>query len=158
MDRKKGCCGKASKGFTLIELLVVIAIIGILATIVLVSLNSARSKARDTQRIADVKQIQTALEMYFDSNGAYPDNIAAVVAAGYLPAEPKDPSTSALYAYNNCGTNNNDYTIGTALENNHSALANDIDGAGTCALTGMVPASCGATPEVSPNWFYCMEP
>jgi len=59
-------------GFTLIELLVVIAIIGLLATIVLVSLNSARSKARDVKRIAGVKQLQTALELYYDKNGSYP--------------------------------------------------------------------------------------
>ncbi|PIQ73912.1 MAG: hypothetical protein COV85_04950, partial [Candidatus Portnoybacteria bacterium CG11_big_fil_rev_8_21_14_0_20_44_10] len=67
-NNKKCGCG-SSKGFTLIELLVVIAIIGILATIVLVSLNSARSKARDTQRVADLRQIQTAMEMYYDSHG-----------------------------------------------------------------------------------------
>ena len=61
-----------NKGFTLIELLIVIAIIGLLATIVMVSLNSARAKARDTRRIADIKQIQTALSLYYDKYGYYP--------------------------------------------------------------------------------------
>jgi len=60
------------KGFTLIELLVVIAIIGILSSVVLASLNTARSKSRDAKRISDVKQIQLALELYYDQNGSYP--------------------------------------------------------------------------------------
>lgn len=152
MDRKKGCCGKASKGFTLIELLVVIAIIGILATIVLVSLNSARSKARDTQRIADIKQIQTALEMYFDSNGAYPTDLATLVTGGQLPAQPVDPSTRNAYGYARCGTNNTDYTIAADLENDHNALDTDIDTA-TCTITVGLPTSCADT-----NFYYCAEP
>lgn len=61
-----------SKGFTLIELLVVISIIGLLASVVLVSLNGARIKARDARRIADLKQITTALELYASDNGYYP--------------------------------------------------------------------------------------
>lgn len=61
-----------TKGFTLIELLVVIAIIALLASIVLVSLKTARAKARDSRRLADIKQIQLALEMYYDDNGEYP--------------------------------------------------------------------------------------
>ncbi|MCF7833652.1 MAG: prepilin-type N-terminal cleavage/methylation domain-containing protein [Candidatus Pacebacteria bacterium] len=63
---------KHSKGFTLIELLVVVAIIGILSSVVLASLNSARAKARDARRLSDVTQIQKALELYFNENGKYP--------------------------------------------------------------------------------------
>ena len=51
------------RGFTLIELLVVIAIIGVLSTMAVVSLNSARGKARDARRVSDVKQLSTLLEM-----------------------------------------------------------------------------------------------
>ncbi len=69
---------KSGAGFTLIELLVVISIIGLLASVVLVSLNSARTKARDAKRVADIKQIATALELYFDQNGSYPQCTAAI--------------------------------------------------------------------------------
>lgn len=61
-----------SKGFTLIELLVVISIIGLLSSIVLTSVNSARAKARDSTRVAALKQVQLALELYFDKYGSYP--------------------------------------------------------------------------------------
>lgn len=61
-----------NRAFTLIELLVVIAIIGLLATIVSVSVNNARKKARDAQRVADLKQMAMALELYYDNNNAYP--------------------------------------------------------------------------------------
>ncbi len=60
-----------SFGFTLIELLVVIAIIGILASIVLVSINSTRIKARDARRMSDLRNVQLALEMYYDKYGTY---------------------------------------------------------------------------------------
>ncbi|MEO8065243.1 MAG: prepilin-type N-terminal cleavage/methylation domain-containing protein [Candidatus Doudnabacteria bacterium] len=65
---------KKSNGFTLIELLVVIAIIGLLAAIVLVSLSSARLKARDAKRIADVKQMMSGLELYFTDHAGYPSS------------------------------------------------------------------------------------
>ncbi|MDO8511680.1 MAG: type II secretion system protein [bacterium] len=64
---------KNKKGFTLIELMVVIGIIGILSSLILVSLNLARSRARDGQRRNDIKQIMTALELYYASNGEYPN-------------------------------------------------------------------------------------
>lgn len=60
------------RGFTLIELLVVIAIIGLLASIVLASLNSARIKSRDAKRIADLHNIRLALEMFYNDFGFYP--------------------------------------------------------------------------------------
>lgn len=69
---KKGGDKMKKKGFTLIELLVVIAIIGLLSTLAVVALNSARSKARDAKRIADIKQVQTALELYYNDNNEYP--------------------------------------------------------------------------------------
>jgi prepilin-type N-terminal cleavage/methylation domain-containing protein len=74
---------KRSEGFTLVELLVVIAIIGLLSTLSLVALNSARQKARDALRTADIKQMQTALELYYSDNSSYP------IAGTTLPANGK---------------------------------------------------------------------
>src|SRR5262245_55524778 len=68
---------KNTRGFTLIELLVVIAIIGILSAVVLVSVNSARSKSRDARRLSDIRQIMTAMEIYYNDNGGYPDSTSA---------------------------------------------------------------------------------
>lgn len=64
---------KNQKGFTLIELLVVIAIIGVLSTLAVVSLNNARQKSRDSKRVGDVKQIQNALELYYNDANGYPE-------------------------------------------------------------------------------------
>jgi prepilin-type N-terminal cleavage/methylation domain-containing protein len=110
---------KSSRGFTLIELLVVIAIIGILASIVLASLNSARKKGRDARRISDMKQVQLALELYYDANGSSyvvqgtapaaiggtPAASAMVTALGtllaptYIASIPTDPTGGTTYNY-----------------------------------------------------------
>jgi prepilin-type N-terminal cleavage/methylation domain-containing protein len=67
----------SSTGFTLIELLVVIAIIGILASVVLASLNSAREKSRDAARASQADQFVKALELYYANHGNYPYGSAA---------------------------------------------------------------------------------
>lgn len=68
---------KISKAFTLIELLVVIAIIGILSTLVIVSLGDSRARARDSKRINDIRAVGTALELYHANHGSYPNTITS---------------------------------------------------------------------------------
>jgi general secretion pathway protein G len=71
-----------NKGFTLIELLVVIAIIGLLSTLAVIALNSARAKSRDSKRVSDIKQLQTALELYYADNNGYPVGQTAAASIG----------------------------------------------------------------------------
>lgn len=88
-----------TKGFTLIELMVVIAIIGVLASIVMVSLATARAKGRDARRVSDMKNIQLALEQYYNDNLKYPSTLGTL-APNYINNIPTDPSGSS---YKNSG-------------------------------------------------------
>src|ERR1700730_14520698 len=82
---------KEQKGFTLIELLVVIAIIGLLASVVLLALNSARQKSRDGKRLAESRQLATAFELFFNDNNDYPQSMASLVPT-YITVMPTFPS------------------------------------------------------------------
>jgi len=117
---------KNKRGFTLIELLVVIAIIGILSSVVLASLNSARLKARDARRVADLKQIQVALELYYDANTKYPDD-HAVLAPTYISKVPTDPQTNVAYKYSHTPATGNatGYHLGALMEQGNAATTLD---------------------------------
>ncbi|MBP9771468.1 MAG: type II secretion system protein [Candidatus Pacebacteria bacterium] len=98
---------RGSRAFTLIELLVVISIIGLLSSVVLAALSTARKSARDAKRISEIREMQTALELYYTDFAEYPDGdglgdgswdtpgdgtfITALVSGGYLKAHILDP-------------------------------------------------------------------
>ncbi len=148
---------KNKKGFTLIELLVVIAIIGILATIAVVALQQARQSARDSKRIADIRQIQTALELYYNNNSFYPENIDDQIADAnnvYMEMVPTAPtpadgdcdSGSNQYTYSVGGTENSSYTISFCIGGQTGGLAL---GAKCATPGGIIHGSCACDGETS---------
>ncbi len=138
-----------NSGFTLIELLVVIAIIGILSSVVLASLSTARQKSRDAKRVSDLGQVQLALELYFDANQSYPVTapiagtanysgaIAQLTASGTLPKSPIPPN-NGIYNYRGVtaanteasalGTVATSYGLSVTLERaDNAVLSSDAD-------------------------------
>lgn len=98
---------KTKKGLTLIELLVVLFIISLLTTLVTINTQGSRVKARDNRRIADLKTIQGALEIFFADNKKYPTSIYDDGIVGgdddlfrpFLNPVPKDPKAQDGYCY-----------------------------------------------------------
>ncbi|MEI6835477.1 MAG: prepilin-type N-terminal cleavage/methylation domain-containing protein [Candidatus Falkowbacteria bacterium] len=128
------------KGFTLIELLVVVAIIGLLATLSMVALNNARARSRDAKRVADVKQMQTALELYFNDQGTYPSAVptsGTTIASGTVvymnkvpvPPLPVDgtscPANPTAYTYGQTDSGRS-YTIAYCLGNTTGGIAGNV--------------------------------
>lgn len=74
--------GHTRRGFTLIELLVVIAIIGILSSVVLASLNSARNKGTDAKIQSEIRSIAVNAEIYYDNNGNTYGSTASTCTTG----------------------------------------------------------------------------
>jgi type II secretory pathway pseudopilin PulG len=128
--------------------LVVIAIIGILATLAVVALNNARAKARDAKRVSDIRQVSTALELFFTDQFGYPDDggsppltlggasavtlsstngfsatAAGTTYMGQVPSAPTPPNGN-VYSFTSCTTAPcNTYTLTFVLETGTGSLA-----------------------------------
>lgn len=155
---------KNKKAFTLIELLVVIAIIGILATLAVVALQQARSRARDSKRVADVKQVQTALELFFNENGRYPTNeewdsgsilssTTGEVFMHNIPSAPTPADGDCLEASNTYEyvqiNNGSSYEISFCLG---KQLSNLPDGPKCLTPGGIISSDCSTERYVAPEY------
>ncbi len=136
---------KNKQGFTLIELLVVIAIIGLLSTLSIVALNSARARSRDARRVSDIKQIQTALEMYYNEVGSYPAtglNSTTAISNGTSVFMAKIPGNATPTNDGSCGAALFDYTYAQTSSGASYTLVYCLG-----AATGGIPANTNtATP------------
>ena len=153
------------KGFTLIELLIVIAIIGLLVSVVLVSFPSSTAKSRDSSRMQELKQIQTALLLYYDVNQEMPENkggigvkycdndpgfLQELVDGNFFPYNPKSES-GASYCYYDYGADDDDDAgalLWTELEDYQSTTGVE----GTCRPFPIGAEWCGK----DNNYFYCL--
>lgn len=170
----------SNQGFTLIELLVVIAIIGLLSSVVLASLNTARAKARDAKRQSDMHAMQVALELYYSTNGTYPvtgnwqsecvgwggpaapNTVIPYVVPNYIPSMVADPgmvksANQNCYLYHSNGTSYKilDYNIiDSANPGGGGAL---VDPARNYGQSYPRPAGCSTT-EGTKTWAIWSDP
>ncbi|HYD90184.1 MAG TPA: prepilin-type N-terminal cleavage/methylation domain-containing protein [Flavobacterium sp.] len=143
---------KKNHGFTLVELLVVIAIIGLLASVVIVSVNSARAKARDSRRVADIKAVMGAIDLYRDANdgnapastGTIATDLAGLVTSSYIATIPTDPKNTGSYVYSYANTDGDDTYFLEFVTEQGSSLG---DSGAYCASSGGMVASTGTCTE-----------
>lgn len=152
---------KQAKGFTLIELLIVVTIMGVLGTIIVTSLSTARIKGRDAKRQGDLQELQKALDLYVTHYGSYPNPNAAcgtssndvwsswncwndLLPEEYMAVMPQDPEnvdlgncgvTANCHIYHYCVFNNNQsYILAVNLEN--PAPSGTYTDHASCAMGG----------------------
>ncbi|MGE5541122.1 MAG: type II secretion system protein [Bacillota bacterium] len=155
-----------SRGFTLIELLIVIAIIGIISSVVVASLVLTRPRARDAERLSDLRQIRIALSLYYSTYKKFPYCLSGCTGAldttSYMPNVPKDPKTGRDYNYAALAPGCLTYHLGAPLEDkSNRALLTDSDApsqarcsdqsssdfSGTSYYTGGVCTGSTGTPQ-----------
>lgn len=108
---------KRRRGFTLVELLVVMAVISLLSSVVLSSMQSAREKAREGRKIAELRSMISAIKLYAEARGSFPANkgttwcnpgvsyagsvcLSELVSDGYFSTLPRSPDIRPYYYYN----------------------------------------------------------
>lgn len=159
---------REKKGFTLIELLIVVAIISILSTLLMVNFIAVRQRGRDAQRKSDLREIQSALELYRADKDNYPaantDNTIGISCNGktqitgdsncpssniYMQKVPQDPSGSSYYNQGKYyySTDQTNYTLAACVENTNDTDPNicttgSVAGVPSCpsGLTGCASA------------------
>ncbi len=166
------------RGFTTIELLIVVGIVGLLSTILLINVNSARVRARDVQRVADIKFIQTQLALYKDKNGKYPlsplksggsvriwSSTILGIPASQLPVAPQPPDGDCIGAENKymyrsldgssygltfcIGRDSAQYRAGYSFAyKDWSSLRYDMDGDGAIEFDPLNPSDPTNDPKV----------
>jgi prepilin-type N-terminal cleavage/methylation domain-containing protein len=127
---------KETKGFTLIELLVVIAIIGILSSVVLASLNTARNKATDVNIMSNLAGTRSEAELYYSNNNSY-NGLCAVTGTAVIG----DQITAADVSFDG---------IAPTYDNSTEATASD----GQCHATS---SSWAATVPMKGGGFFCVD-
>jgi prepilin-type N-terminal cleavage/methylation domain-containing protein len=133
-------------GFTLIELLITVAIMGILASVLLNSMGTSRTDARDKTRATDLRRIALELDMYRSVCHEYPDSLSLTMANGCPSGTTSDPlGVAYVYATSSTG---NAFVLRTSLEATSTVLTGDVDG----ATNNGVSLNCAD----SPNRYYCV--
>lgn len=141
---------KREKGFTLIELLVVIAIIGILSSVVLASLNTARGKGNDAKVKANLSGLRTAAEIYYDTNGSYGVAVANCTSGMFVDTASGMNQYTSTGNYPGgttivCGTDGTNYAVKAEIENDAAYWCVDSRGASK-RVAGAIGASVNQCP------------
>jgi prepilin-type N-terminal cleavage/methylation domain-containing protein len=126
------------KGFTLIELLVVIAIIGILASVVLASLNSARNKGADAATKANLANARAQAELHYDNLGSSYNNVCGNGINASIAAAAKSSGGTAF-----CGNSATAWSASAPMKDAAAAGGNYwcVDNTGTARATNTTPTN-----------------
>ena len=144
------------------ELLITIAIIAILSAVVFTAIGSQRAKARDARRISEIKELATALSVFDNLEGYYPESIypdaaSPLVAKGQYTKMPLDPFSDLQYAYIGLGCYMNEcsgFHLGASLETENVILESDADGnSGSSGFDGGDIGDCSSSKQKKVGWF-----